>query len=604
MSIAESQPFALIFSQETNGSNGQSYTEAQTEFIDNGDDEKSPFFATILTEKDEHGMCMKADLDFGNGMEDIPHLYGLGKKTTKKGAGLLGLKNKGHIAGVGRFQPTRITYITKKDGVVRSMIFEIKAMLDAIANAMSGDRDYRSIKHTDYMHFMNRGGLNDEIRSLLNRLLEKTGDMHKGYIESIIANTVDSYFLQIMEYPEEKQIEVSDEFLTAYKGFCLFYGKKLKKGFNISLSGCGHCVTLDSSHAISPLGSDEFKKIQIKGKIMKCEDRVFLECTMSIQSEDESKKFWISERAIKKRFIVHEEPVHIRNSHNDGEFTLLISVISDSESSLQNRVTEFDIDELRGLYCSYNDRILGMPYFSKDWGAKRNSGGIRAELQFTDQKVAESYLSIQSQKHRTNLDNAHIIFKKLFGATIRNIITKYSSYTFGNNGIHSWNLDELHDIIFENKKQVADSGGGGGGSAAGGGGTGGAGGGAGGGGTGGAGGGAGGGGTGGSTAAAEGSGGGAGTGGGGGVDSWIDSWRSDSSDSFLSDPLPNEEIIIDATSNHIVITENGNELCNFNVYGSSTEEKKHLKLILQKIGLSSFKEYIIKENELRATYNI
>jgi hypothetical protein len=134
MSIAESQPFALIFSQETNGSNGQSYTEAQTEFIDNGDDEKSPFFATILTEKDEHGMCMKADLDFGNGMEDIPHLYGLGKKTTKKGAGLLGLKNKGHIAGVGRFQPTRITYITKKDGVVRSMIFEIKAMLDAIAN--------------------------------------------------------------------------------------------------------------------------------------------------------------------------------------------------------------------------------------------------------------------------------------------------------------------------------------------------------------------------------------------------------------------------------------------------------------------------------------
>jgi hypothetical protein len=91
----------------------------------------------------------------------------------------------------------------------------------------------------------------------------------------------------------------------------------------------------------------------------------------------------------------------------------------------------------------------------------------------------------------------------------------------------------------------------------------------------------------------------AGRGAAGGTDS-----SSDSSSSDVTDPLPNEEISIDATSNHIVITENGNELCNFNVYGSPLEEKKHLKLILQKIGPVSFKEYIIKENQLRTTYNI
>ena len=202
MSISESQPFSLVFAQEANGSNGLTYTESQTEFIDNAQDAQSSFHMTILTEEHpDTNLCMKADLDFGKGIEDLPHIYGLGKKTQKKENGNRGLKNKGHLAAVGRFQPIRITYYTKCNGKFLAMDFEVQAMLDAISKTMETDRDYRQVDHRDYMTV--HKCWNDDIRKRLNQLISLVED--DSLLCQIATNDVDSYFLQIMEYNNDKQ---------------------------------------------------------------------------------------------------------------------------------------------------------------------------------------------------------------------------------------------------------------------------------------------------------------------------------------------------------------------------------------------------------------
>jgi hypothetical protein len=368
-----------------------------------------------------------------------------------------------------------------------------------------------------------------------------------------------------MEYNNDKQTEINDEFLKNYKSLNLFYYKSLENKFNIDFQPVsGEKISLTSKDAVNPLGSSKFARILINGKIIQVDgNKTYLSCELSIEGYSGSKKFWFVDTPvdkIKRIRIVEEEPV-LTNMVEHGDFELRITVISDQETITQKDSTGFGVDELRGLYCLYIDRILGMPYFSKLWGAARNAGGIRAELRFNNQSFAENYLLIQSQKHRTNLDNSHRILQGLFKSTIGNIIKKYSNYTTDSSkGITHWNLNDVYNTILElqpkkekekEKEKEKNP-----------------------------------------------------------IINFIEDYLEDEVE-IKPKPNPVQPLIIkpqgihfEITQQHLIIMDGSNELYRFNAFGIASQQRDYFKILLEKIGSAAFKEYIGKEFALRFTYNV
>jgi hypothetical protein len=202
-----------------------------------------------------------------------------------------------------------------------------------------------------------------------------------------------------------------------------------------------------------------------------------------------------------------------------------------------------------------------MPYFSKLWGAPRNAGGIRAELKFNNQSFAENYLSIQSQKHRTNLDNSHRILQGLFKYTIGNIIKKYSNYMTdtSSKGITHWNLNDVYNTILEvqptkekEKEKEKNP-----------------------------------------------------------IINFIKDYLEDE-DEVKPKPKPVQPpavikpqgINFEITQQHLIVIDGSTELYRFNALGNGSQQRDYFKMLLEKMTPTAFKEYIDKEFTLRFTYKV
>lgn len=457
--------------QEIGGANGLTITAAQTELFDNSLDAESQFTTCVTTRLSSATQkCYKVDFDHGEGVADLGSLLNLSSEVKKKSVGKRGLKNKGHRSALGRFNPAHITYVSKVAGSKPTFLeFDLGKMIAAWKQAEKGSRNYRDVDHRAYMQ--STRSCTDDIRSRLEDVITLvTDETIKGQLQSILDGKTEHFFIQIMEYSSLPE-DLEEELKVCMNSCQLYYYQALRNGkeFNY-LPSDGHLVRLCKKDALNPLGDhSKFQRLLSEVEIRVINDGTLLQIKIGVEGitpEDERKTFWLTDSPslIKdkrcKTILLQSEPTPWADALSSTTITIRTSCISDEEQTVQTTAFKSKKDILRGLYCQFMDRILGLPFFP--WAALRNVGGIRAEVHFTDHVAAEKYMAIQCEKHRTDLTNSPRIMLKLFEHLVWKIAEAYShtGTRTAHSGITEWNLNEAFTVITESadeKKKKAEA---------------------------------------------------------------------------------------------------------------------------------------------------
>jgi hypothetical protein len=111
------------------------------------------------------------------------------------------------------------------------------------------------------------------------------------------------------------------------------------------------------------------------------------------------------------------------------------------------------VDNTRGVYTNIFGRILGKPYWSKNWGAARNSGYIGASLSIASKKIANLYFGLQSNKHNSELADSHPVIQAFLDTAMKCMTKNYSDYkrATSKSGVKVWKAEKFFDQILGNK---------------------------------------------------------------------------------------------------------------------------------------------------------
>ena len=467
--------FSLKIGQYINGGNGYGIIESETECDDNSWDANSPIIYKFATQYNEtYKKSYNLHCDIGKSTSDPRNILGIGREIKKKMDGDIGLKIAGAMHALCRYSPNRFIIFCKVtgDNPINIMEYAFGDHIKEIQRVMdSGSRDYRDVDKwceenraiKDTVSFRNYIFDHPVIQAIYNTI---KNDEMKETLKMITSGEQDHFTILIREYNSPIPDDITEGIYKTLILSKMLYYKQLMNGNKIIyLDPENELHTLTREDAITPLGDiSQFARVQCKIRVYELLDGVCLR--VDLYTEDSrgistnSKQFHITDsqhlinnKSFKVKLITVDVVIP-SNAVNRGDMTMSISCISQAAQDEQvNNLAVADLgtrDSLRGLYCDYNNRILGLPFWNtgKDtWGAVRNSGGIRTVLSFTTQWVAEKIVSILCEKQRTNLTNAHPVLKKLFDTVIKSIIKNYSDYNKKSTsipGVKEWNLNLLY----------------------------------------------------------------------------------------------------------------------------------------------------------------
>jgi len=450
MSVSAARPFALDFASQIDGANGMTIGEGQSEFIDNAKDAGSRFNWTAITSVHEATKTyLVINLDYGEGLKKLPQLYGLGDATLKKPEGKLGLKNTGHMAAVCTFKPDSAYYYTDTTEGPAYMCFRFKEYYDAIKAEMGSGRDYNSptLSPTNYIT-CNKSRTEDDVEILSRAIdLVKSPEL-KNQLTNIRSKAAPTHLLQIMVFSDDRSVLISDQIRVATNTYRFYYPKALQAGFNIFLELTnGSSLSVTADEAISPLGSPAFPRIMCACNIRRTGGQVMIQATMTATGQEAAFKFWIGSDC-----ILRPNKVLTWDAATDvGTFDMHLSCISQAEQMEMSKKLGYGVDDMRGVYCEFIDRILGLPFWDgHNYGATKNAGGVRALINFTKHSVAEELFAIQSHKHKTNIKGAHPVVKEFIKKLMRLVIVNYSDYRKNpagrgqNPGVLAWDINKCY----------------------------------------------------------------------------------------------------------------------------------------------------------------
>lgn len=459
MSMSTStQPYSLTAEHNRNGANGFTRYESVSEFVDNSLDANAPghTMAAICEEESSKGYHISYDL--GDGAQNLLSLYGIGTAVCKKRGATRGLKNYGHGAAVGRFNPARVIHVTRHSTASRAstLIYNTGALYRAIDDAKrAGECDFRQIDAELNPFSPTSGGLTDEIRELLQHLQtlitsKPVYDSLANVLTKIIANEQPTFHLMIMEYevfPEEMIAEIKDA-LCAYRRD---YYTALVAGHYVEYLTPDGISRADASNAVDHMGPPE--RARLAGKIELRSDAAsatdYLHFTVaSFGTGEAPAEFWLSYRDDGMH------PLFYKGTAGAGPFTatqpagwetalpvgddegvsFMCSVLSHKEELDQKKAIGSglcsDLNDMRGVQLRYHDHSLGLPLYSTQWEDKRNVGALRIQIATSNTDIAERFFGIKTKKHSANFDGMHPLMRRFLSWVVqRVIIKKYSHYT-------------------------------------------------------------------------------------------------------------------------------------------------------------------------------
>jgi hypothetical protein len=450
------QPFSLTMSQQRAGTNGFTTPEAYSEFIDDAYDAGSACFYAAAVRVPDSTKGFLVTWDFGSGARDIRVLYGIGPNVCRKtGEGQRGLKNYGHIAAMGYFNPDRVTHVSRAAAAARAgtLVFDLGALYAAVDAAGAGV-NYRQIDTTalpallrDYSDC----GLTDEVRERLQTVIAAATPTEAlaplcEHLGCILRNEVPSFMLTIMEYDNFPTMRIS-EIVDAHRNYRMeYYSALTTGGHSIVLMSdkADECIIANAENAIDPMGPEDWPRLT---GIFETRTTGQVTCIkITLTHDANTAVFWLAHvkdlqptfydgRSPRGPVLIKDEPSGwVTATPIGNSIDFVFSVISRAEEDRQkDRVgssTYKSVEAMRGIRQRYHDRDLGTPsYNHSNWMDRRNIGGLRGILTFRDTETAESLIGIKTKKHSSNFEGLHQGLQSALNWIVgRIIIPHFSNY--------------------------------------------------------------------------------------------------------------------------------------------------------------------------------
>jgi hypothetical protein len=476
------QPFSLTMAQQRAGTNGFNTAQAYSEFVDNSFDAgaTSHFAAAVCIPDTSKGYFISWDL--GHGSRDLRVLYGIGPNVCKKTGPVRGLKNYGHIASVGRFNPDRIAHISRATGSSRpgTLVFDLNTLYTAIDTAGPGV-NYRRIDETVIPSVLRHNpecGLTDEVRELLQDILNvATSDKFsslRDMLGKVSRGEAPSFMLTIMYYTNFPPKLIS-EIIDAHRAFRMDYYRSLMNGHTMEFltDSMEYRICINAEEAIDPHGPEHRPRLTGRIEIRGDASATYLKfivntATFWLTYSSDSRMFYDG-RASRGPFSASEPPEWGSAIQIGTGIEHTISVISRAEEDTQKEEAGSVYDSvipMRGIRICYHDRDLGVPIYNEsEWEDRRNIGGLRISMRISDAESAERIMGIKSKKHSAEFSDLHPAFKTALNWIVqRVIISKFSNYKVcppidgkkGNSpGVSDWRFNYFCALMLNAKAQLS-----------------------------------------------------------------------------------------------------------------------------------------------------
>ena len=485
--IQSGHPFSMKWNTIRQGAGGMSVSKAITEGIDNDIDANATFTYTKSWKDPVTLTAYFLNFNNGKGLDDLPHLFGLGEKTFKKDETMIGNYNHGHMAMVGFFNPTSYHAYSKTASSASSVLnFNVQGFDGSVASiSQGGNSDYRSVDIKDYMSVSNSV---TDINSILSRIAKyiHNPDM-KDFLQQIISGTAPHFLLNLYSFKNGHRFYkevVDDEIVNTFPSLSLTYYDPLYKGYSIvtEVSSTdekkgGYIVKkADASTVLSPICSREtYPAISFLCKMYSSDNEDYIHILVQLEN-GETKDLYLTNKPDDARKTVNTVfPTTVCRDYwnppafkSEGTFSFEINCPSEAVFTAFSSALGTDlngVDNTRGIYTRFMGRGGGKPFWmpggttNGGWPAARNSGRIGALLQTRKKHIAEEYLGLQSNKHNTDLSSAHPLIKRFLTLVMTGIINKYTNYNLPTTktGVKKWVLSDICDMLMEKKKSKTPS---------------------------------------------------------------------------------------------------------------------------------------------------
>ena len=483
----DSQPYALTVSQNLNKANNGSFSKGIGEIIDDSFDANgNQFIASIrLTDKDEDILLFYDD---GDNLPDMSVLRGLSDKLTGKTEEKIGLMNKGYIASECFFEPDRVINMSRDENNDPTVLqYNSGQHYKDIRESRENYADPKLVPHK----YMSQGVLDLKVLPYLNGVFAKIRNPSlqkklKGTLEVDASKGTSQFFMTLWIFKQGHKFygTLDQQLKSCIRNFNFYHGLILKQG--VRTISCEYAdssqelldgITAQDLHAGSQklradcnvyVGNIEKEIVDDSGKKKKeVVEMVIMKITLSMDGFPESDTFWITNKPINGKYKetepLYKEPAILREKklQDFGSFVALLSILSDNEAHAQLKAFggEFsDVNSLRGIFLAWNNRYLGKAWWDDDtWGASRNAGHVRAEIQICKNRaLIQKFFNIQTDKSQMSCDDAHPVTKRflthLMANTIKTIFStsKKTKEEKDNDDFkyeYAWNPTQMFHVI-------------------------------------------------------------------------------------------------------------------------------------------------------------
>lgn len=460
-------------------SGGMNFSKALTELIDNDIDSQLSLTGSVkhtYIKSFTNPVTQKAYfllVSNSQGLADIAHLYGLGATIVKKGEGSIGDKNHGHSAAIAFLSPDTIYSETRvAAGTTHSLMFRVGAFnahVDTMADSPTAD--YRKIDVKEYMTVF--GGRSEaQLETLLYAAKTLRTPEFKADFDEILSQTKSNYMFHILEFGSSHanmNTLLDGELIDFFPSLSLHYSSILKSGYTILFEPNAKSAALkkaDSESALTPFVSvEQYPTITYLCSIYTVDSAVketYLQVTVNCGGHE--RDFYITDTPFQNKRLKKSEVVQEPNpawatlqQTLVGTFTFEYNCISEEAYKKYSTALGSDlrgVDNTRGVYTNIYGRTLGKPYWSKSWGAVRNSGYIGASLSINSKKVANTYFGLQSNKHNSELADSHPVVQAFLDVSMKCLIKNYSDYKkkgTSKSGVKAWNTEKFFKQLLGSK---------------------------------------------------------------------------------------------------------------------------------------------------------
>ena len=479
MAVNNALPFSMKWAQNKGKAGGMNLAKAYTEFIDNDIDSQGQ--TGYSNAKSFYDPSTKTAYFLlwsgGHGLSELPHLFGLGTTTPKKNSTMIGNFNHGHTAAVAYLNPTLYQALSKTTTSAPALLtFQTYAWDEAVSKigALEESNDYRKVNVDEYMTVSNDW---ESIVSILKKITKGIrADTMSHDLKSIYDNEKESYILHLFTFDalhplcQNFSIDaeiggVDDTDKGFFPSLSLHYEGYLRDGYHICYEKNGKTpknklLVADSSTTISPLVSvNTFPKISFHCTLHKGQydgkDETYLSLYMTCSGHEYN--YYITDipsDGRKKSQILTEMLSRWTDYTQVGDFTFDLNCPSEDAFKIHQKKLGTDLssrEDARGIYVQYRARNLGKPFWSTDlFGSARNSGFVGAVLKTDSKLFAKDFLGLQSNKHNSDLNDAHPVIKTFLQTTMKAIISNFTHYDNKDTcktGIVSWNSQRVYDIL-------------------------------------------------------------------------------------------------------------------------------------------------------------